>query len=111
MMVTFRKDFKKKIPINNFRSYKKKKHSLSRHSLQKERKSKFPDCWFLTFSLKTPTPTPTPHKKYLNKKIGWVRKGRLTYPLLVFPLLGHLVPEVRQLGGEGVDVLLGSLQL
>ena len=40
-----------------------------------------------------------------------MRKGRLTYPLLVFPLLGHLVPEVRQLGGEGVDVLLGSLQL
>jgi hypothetical protein len=29
----------------------------------------------------------------------------------VLPLLSHLIPEVSQLGGEGVDVLLSGLQL
>jgi hypothetical protein len=29
----------------------------------------------------------------------------------VLPLLCHLIPEISQLGGEGVDVLLSGLQL
>ena len=34
-----------------------------------------------------------------------------TYPLLLFPLFGHLVPEVSQLRGEGLDQVLGLVQL
>ena len=33
------------------------------------------------------------------------------HPLLVFPLLRHLVPEVRQLGGELLHQLLCLVQL
>ena len=33
------------------------------------------------------------------------------HPLLVFPLLRHLVPQVRQLGGELLDQLLRLIQL
>ena len=32
-------------------------------------------------------------------------------PLLLLPLLCHLVPEICQLGGEGLDQVLGGLQL
>ena len=34
-----------------------------------------------------------------------------TYSLFLFPLLGHLIPEVAQLQGQGVDQLLCGLQL
>ena len=34
-----------------------------------------------------------------------------THPLLVFPLFSHLVPQVRQLGGELLDQLLRLIQL